>query len=192
MKSHIKKVLNMHVVNSSLDKYLENVFNFHNSNPTYMFRLPDGKNRTIMFKKSDFSVAVFPNITNVNKFKDKTKIQASSSNRHQVKAKSEEVLDELKQERLIFQKNLNGNLDDDDYDENMKNILDSNVKAEKDFIKFIRELNEDLDDEELHEKYKQKDFNKGRNSKNEWDELGLAGWSGTVSANKDEMIKKER
>lgn len=158
-----------------------------------MFRLPDGRNKTVMFKKSDFSVAIFPNITNVNKFKENVKLQTSSSNRHQVKVKSEEVLDELKQERLIFQKNLNGNLEDDDYDENMRNILDSNVKAEKDFIKFIRELNEDLDEDDLHKKFNsQKEFKNGKNSKDEWGELGLDGWSGSMSANKDEMIKKER
>lgn len=190
MKSHIKKVLNMHVVNSSLDKYIEKVFNFHSLNPTYMFRLPDGKNRTVMFKKSDFSIAVFPNITNVSKFKQNTNFQASSSNRHQVKVKSEEIIDELQQERLIFQKNLNGNLEDSDYDDNMRNIVDSNVRAEKEFINFIGELNQDLDEDELHEKYNQRD--KGKAPKDEWDEVGLSGWSGTMTANKDELNKKER
>lgn len=170
---------------------MEKFFNFHNLNPTYMFRLPGGKNRTVIFKKSDFSVAIFPNITNVNKFKEK--IQTSSSNRHQVKVKSEEVLDELQQERLIFQKTLNGNFDDEDNDENMRNILDSNIRAEKDFIKFIRNLNEDIDEDELHKNYKnQKNSKQGKISNDEWAELGLDGWSGTMSANKDEMIKKER
>lgn len=192
MKNHIKKVLNMHVVNSSLDRYIENVFDFHNLNPTYMFRLPGGKNRTMIFKKSDFSIAVFPNITNVNKFKQNQALQGSSSNRHQVKIKSEEVLDELQQERLIFQKNLNGNLEDDDYDENMRNIIDSNVRAEKDFMKLMKELNEDLDEEELNKSYENYKNSRGKEVKNEWDELGLSGWSGTMTSNKDELAKKER
>lgn len=193
MKNHIKKVLNMHILNSTLDKYLEKMFNLHNLNPTYVFRIPDGKNRTIVLRKSDFSVAIFPNITNLNKFKQTTQnIQPSPSTRHQVKLKSEEVLDELKHERLLFQKNLNGNFDDIDYDENMRKIVEENVRSEKEFIKFMRELNEDLDDEELRKKFQQQNKNTKNGGRDEWEELGLAGWSGAMSSNRHELPKKER
>lgn len=192
MKNHIKKVLNMHIVNSSLDKYIDKMFNFHNLNPTYVFRIPGIANRTIIFRKSDFSIAIFPNITNINKFKQTSQpIQQSSSTQHQVKVKSEEVLEELKHERLIFQQNLNANYDDSDFDD----IVDENVRSEKDFINFMRDLNEDLDDDELKKKYHQNQGKKIKNERvkhDEWDELGLSGWSGSMSANKDELPKKER
>lgn len=193
MKSHIKKVLNMH--NASFDKFIDKMFNFNNLNPTYVFRIPDSnknKNRTLVFRKSDFSVAVFPNITNVNKFKNQAVQSSSSSTQQIVKVKSEEVLEELKQERLIFQRNLNGNYEDTDYDENMMKIVEENVRSEKEFIKFMRDLNEDLDEDELREKFQKNQAKRNKNKKDEWEELGLAGWSGAMSSNKDELPKKER
>lgn len=185
----------MHIVNSSLDKYLEKMFNFHNLNPTYVFRIPGTANRTVVFRKSDFSVAVFPNITNINKFKQNSQpIQQSSSTQHQVKVKSEEVFEELKHERLIFQQN--GNYDDSDFDDDMKQIVEENVRSEKEFINFMRDLNEDLDDDELRKKYHQKQAKKvtknERVKHDDWDELGLSGWSGSMSANKEELPKRER
>ena len=57
------------------------------------------------------------------------------------------------------------------------------------------DMNEDLDDEELSKKYHQNQARKIKNErgkKDEWDELGLSGWSGSMSANKDELPKKER
>lgn len=184
----------MHIVNSSLDRYIDKMFNFHNLNPTYVFRIPGGtSNRTIVFRKSDFSIAVFPNITNVNKFKQSSQpIQQSSSTQHQVKVKSEEVLEELKHERLIFQQNLNSNYDDLDFDDNMRQIVEENVRTEKEFINFMRDLNEDLDDEDLSKKYHARKIKNDRGKLDEWDELGLSGWSGSMSANKDELPKKER
>lgn len=185
----------MQIMNSTLDKYIEKMFNFHNLNPTYVFRLPDNtKNKTLIFRKSDFSVAVFPNITNVNKFKKMTPSiqQVSSSKQQLVKGKSEEILEELKHERLIFQKNLNGNYEDVDYDENMMRIVEENVRSEKEFIKFMRDLNEDLDEDELRLKFQQQIQGKKKPVQDEWEELGLKGWSGTMSANKDELPKKER
>jgi hypothetical protein len=209
MKIHIKKVLNMHLENSTLDNYISSIFNMNNVNPQYVFRLPDNNNnnRTLIFRKSDFTAAVFPNITNVNKFsKSKENLQTSSSIKHPVKVKNEELIDELKHERFIFENNLSNN--GDDYDDNMKRIVDENVRSEKDFIELMTELNDDLNDEELRQNYHQrltqpltKVTNKkpilGGNSKKkseeeEWEELGLSGWSGTMSASKEELPRKEK
>jgi hypothetical protein len=207
MKVHIKKVLNMHSENSTLDNYISSIFNLNNVNPQYVFRLPDNKNRTLIFRKSDFTAAVFPNITNVNKFsKSKENLQMSSSIKHPVKVKNEELIDELKHERFIFENNLSNIADD--YDDNMKRIVDENVRSEKDFIELMTELNDDLNDEDLRQSYHQrltkpliKVANKkpifGGNSKKkseeeEWEELGLSGWSGTMSASKEELPRKEK
>lgn len=207
MKVHIKKVLNMHIENSTLDKYISSIFNLNNVNPTYVFRLPDSKNRTLVFRKSDFTAAVFPNITNVNKFAKPTEeLQMSPSIKHPVKAvKNEELLDELKHERFIFENNLSNSYDD--YDDNMKQIVDENVRSEKDFIQLMTELNDDLNDEDLREKYHQKlkqpppdkkqllgdeTKSKKKSEEEEWEELGLSGWSGSMSASKVELPKKEK
>lgn len=201
MKVHIKNVLNMNsrFENSTVDKYISSVFNLNNVNPTYIFRLPDKKNRTLVLRKSDFTAAVFPNITNVNKFKKSTeKLVTSSSSRRPIKAKNEEFNDELKSERFIFENNLNNN---EDNDENMKHIVEENVRTEQDFIKTMSDLNEDLREEDLrlsyHEKLTskkpEKKFNAKKNSEDdEWDELGLSGWSGSVAGSKSGLPKKDK
>jgi hypothetical protein len=197
MKLHIKKVLNMYHENSTMDRFISSVFNLNNVNPTYVFRLPDKKNRTLVFRKSDFTAAVFPNITNVNKFKASTdKLEMSSSMKHPVKVKNEELLDELKHERFIFENNLNNY---DDYDDSMKQIVDENVRSEKDFIQLMNELNEDLEEEDLREKLRGKTMKnkkesfvdktkaKTKSEEEEWEELGLSGWTGSMSASVEEL-----
>lgn len=207
MKIHIKKVLNMHLENSTLDKYVSSIFNLNNVNPTYVFRLPDNKNRTLVFRKSDFTAAVFPNITNVNKFrKSSESLQTQPSVKHQVKVKNEELLDELKHERFIFENNLNNNFED--YDDNMKQIIDENVRTEKDFIKLMNDLNEDLNEEDIRDGFHQlissqakfvdknplNDSSKPsqKSEDDEWEELGLGGWSGHVAGSKGKLPKKDK
>lgn len=194
----------MHFDNTTLDKYISTIFNLNNVNPTYVFRLPDKKNRTLVFRKSDFTAAVFPNITNVNKFtKSSENLQASSSSKHPVRVKNEEWLDELKHERFIFDNNVNV---DYDYDDSMKHIVDENVRSEKDFINLMNDLNEDLNDEDLREKYHQRltrppvakkqnfaEKTKPRkNEEDEWEELGLSGWSGSMASSKSKLPKREK
>lgn len=208
MKIHIKKVLNMHPENSTLDNYISSLFNLNNVNPTYVFRLPDTKNRTLVFRKSDFTAAVFPNITNVNKFaKSSEKLQASPSSKHSVKVKNDELLDELKHERSIFDNNVGSEFD---YDDSMKNIVEENVRSEKDFIDLMNELNEDLNEEDLKEKYQkltskpaksrskptrargQKTKYKQSTEDDGWEELGLSGWSGSMSSSAEGLKNKEK
>ncbi|CRL05185.1 CLUMA_CG018107, isoform A [Clunio marinus] len=196
MKFHIMKVLNMRSENSTLDRYVSSLFNLNNLNPTYIFRLPDKKNRTLVFRKSDFTTAVFPNITNVNKFtKSSERLQTSSSSKHQIKLKNDDFLDELKHERNIFDNNIY-----DDYEE-MKKIVEENVRSEKDFIKLMTELNEDLNEEDYREKYHQsmnqkksshKKPSKTNHKIDEWEEFGLNGWSGAMVETKKEFPKREK
>jgi hypothetical protein len=197
MRIHIKRVLNIRSDNSTLDDYISKVFNLQNLNPTYVFRMPDGNNKTLTFRKSDFISPIFPNITNINKFTKENLESSSSSNRHQVKMKSEEILDELRHEKLVFQKNLDGNFEDADYDDNMKKIVQENVKTEKDFETLLNELNEDLDYEDAkrdrkHSNQSKKKSFKAPTVKDGWSELGLDGWSGLMTSSKDNLPKKDR
>lgn len=195
MRVHIKKVLNVQVNNSTLDKYISSIFNLNNVNPTYVFRLPDNRNQTLVLRKSDFSAAVFPNITNVNKFKKPAdKLEMSSSIKHPVAVKSEESVDELKHEKNIFDNNINSNFED--YDDNMKHIVDENVRSEKEFIKLMNEMNEDLNEEDMRQQKLVQPPKKKQKQKlsevDQWEELGLSGWSGTVAGSKDQLPRKEK
>lgn len=196
MRVHIKKVLNVQLNNSTLDKYISSIFNLNNINPTYVFRLPDNQNnQTLVLRKSDFSAAVFPNVTNVNKFKKPAdKLQVSSSIKHPVAVKSEELADELKHEKRIFDNNIN-----DDDDDSMMHIVKENVRSELDFIKLMKEMNDDLNEADLrqsqHQKLVQtikKKHKSVQKEEDQWEELGLTGWSGTVAGSKDELPKREK
>lgn len=194
MKTHIKHVLNIRSENTTLDEYISKLFNLQNLNPSYVFRLPGENNITLTLRKSDFIVPIFPNITNINRG---TNTVLVPSDRHQAKMKSEEIQDELRQEKLIFQKNLDGNFEDTDYDDNMKTIVQENVKTEKDFETLLNELNEDLDYEDVRTDRTNFNQSKRKNTKSssikdEWSELGLDGWSGLMTSSKENLPKKER
>lgn len=187
MKDHIKKALNIHRENSTLDRYVSSIFNLSNNNPTYVFLLPD--KQKLIFRKSDFSKPVFPNITNVNKFAKSTdKLQMQSSAKHQVKQLADE-----------YKNNFDSN---DDYDEIVKEIIDENVKSEKNFIQFMNELNNDLNDQPHYQRQtsprpakfvsKKRPKQKLKSGKDEWEELGLSGWSGDIAGSKSELPKRQK
>lgn len=196
MKLHIKSVLNIQTNNSTIDKYISKMFNVNNLNPTYVFKIPDGRNRTLILKNSDFKMPIYPNITNINKF-NKNVIKPTPSNQHQVKVKSEEILDELWHEKLIFQRNLDEDSDDFEND-NMRKILEENLKSEKDFTKFLNELNEDLEYKKVRKPKQIKNKNVKNNLKkqtptdDEWSAFGLEGWSGLMTSSKDESTIRGR
>jgi hypothetical protein len=186
MKFHIKKVLNLHAIeNSTIDKYISSMFNVHNENPTYVFELP-GKTR-VTLRRSDFSTAIFPNITNINKFTQNISthhnLQESASVKRPVKVKNEESSsEEIRREKFLFENGF------DDYDDNMKQVVEENVRSERDFIDLMNELNSNL---EREEKIKPQHPKRSRlNDNKEWDEIGLSGWSGTMVKTKGELSKK--
>lgn len=199
MRVHIKKVLNVQINNSTLDKYISSIFNLNNVNPTYVFRLPDNRNQTLVLRKSDFSAAVFPNVTNVNKFKKPAdKLEVSSSIKRPVALKSEDSIDELKHEKRIFDNNISGNFEDED---DMMHIVNENVRSEEDFIKLMNEMNDDLNEEDLRQIQHQKLVQPPKKKKapkqkiseeDQWEELGLSGWTGTVAGSKELLPKKEK
>lgn len=190
MRFHIKKVLNLHAIeNSTIDKYISSMFNVHNENPTYVFELP-GKTRIIL-RRSDFSTAIFPNITNVNKFTQNAttsihqqNLQASASQKRPVKVKNleETSSEEIRREKFYFENGF------DDYDDNMNKVVEENVRSERDFIDLMNELNSNLEREEKMkpQKPKRTRFHDDK----EWDEIGLNGWSGTMVKTKGELPKK--
>lgn len=192
MKLHIKKILNLeNHINSTIDEYISTVFNIHNPNPSYVFRLPGSRiNKTVVYRRSDFREAIFPNVTNINKFNQSfDHLEVSASNQQSLRFQKDDISEELKFEKYYFEKARS--LEDSDYDENLRKVVEENVRTEKTFISFIDDLNKDLDDEEFRsnqlklqssqktQKTQNKETTKFKDS-DDWDAFGLAGWSGTM------------
>ncbi|ETN59206.1 hypothetical protein AND_009199 [Anopheles darlingi] len=186
MRNQIKHILNIDQENSTLDNYLLSLFNMENLNPTYVFLLPmDGKShvRKLIYQRSDFEEADFPNITTVNKFTGR------NPNRTALVAKpgGDMVL-----EKKIFEY-----IDKDTMDDGTLKVVEENVRTERNFIKFMDDLNRDLEDEErrrmtkenlrnpvpspssaaLFTPYTSNHHHKYTPSVG-WEDLGLDGWAG--------------
>ncbi|XP_041764657.1 uncharacterized protein LOC121602973 [Anopheles merus] len=191
MKSHIKRILNIREENTTLDSYLLSLFNVDNLNPTYVFLLPmEGKNhvRKLIYQRSDFEEAEFPNVTTINKFSERpnrtgASIVASPGS-------------DMQLEKKIFD-----HLDKDTMDDGTRKVVEENVRTERNFIKFMDELNRDLEEEEnrrmLKESMRKSASTAGRTSSTVlftpyaykhtptigWDDLGLEGWAGGLREN---------
>ncbi|XP_053691387.1 uncharacterized protein LOC128739910 [Sabethes cyaneus] len=184
MKKQIKNTLNIKPENDSLDSYLLSVFNMENTNPTYVFLLPSVDKKHIhklIYQKSDFLEAEFPNVTSINKFK--------RSLNHSLYEYSENN-DYVEHEVRTFSKAD----DNDDCDNSMKEIVEENIRTERNFIEFMDDLNDDLEQELKRQILKHKHPVHGSATFKQttlftpytyvntqtvgWDDLGLEGWSG--------------
>ncbi|XP_062555059.1 uncharacterized protein LOC134220097 isoform X2 [Armigeres subalbatus] len=183
MKDRIKKVLNVQSENNTLNEYILSVFNVENINPTYVFLLPSGEKNKIhklIYQKSDFLEAEYPNVTSLNKFK------RSLNSSYNVISDT----DFLGQESKSSAKSA----DSEDAEDIALEIVADNIRTERNFIKFMDELNDDLEEELQRKalKYKQKSHSSLSPKKSHlftpytyvnsqtvgWDDLGLEGWSG--------------
>lgn len=191
LKLHIKKILNLeNHRNSTIDEYISTVFNVHNINPSYVFRIPDSRsnfNKTIVYRKSDFREAIFPNVTNVNKFNQTfDHLETSSSNRHPIRFHKEDVSEELRFEKYFFESAKK--FEDEGSNEQLDKIIEENVRTEKTFMAFMDDLNKDLENEDSRENSLKQGYVKPVKPKkkdqfedsDDWDALGLDGWSGQM------------
>uniref|UniRef100_A0A182NFX8 Bromo domain-containing protein n=1 Tax=Anopheles dirus TaxID=7168 RepID=A0A182NFX8_9DIPT len=182
MKSHIKRILNINEENSTLDSYLLSLFNTENLNPTYVFLLPmEGKNhvRKLIYQRSDFEEAEFPNVTTINKFTGKPNRTAAGGGKPG---------GDMQLEKKIFE-----HVDKDTMDDGTRKVVEENVRTERNFIKFMDELNRDLEEEE-HRRILKESMRKSASRTSAtvlftpytyrstqtvgWDDLGLEGWAG--------------
>lgn len=130
------------------------------SDPKYVFIFPE-ENKKLVLTKSDFQNAVYPNVTNINKFPKKKKKESEKDSQHSSSALTE-----------AFRKFATV----DDYD----NIVEENVRTERTFVNFMNDLNADLKSEEKKFKGKSKKV-KSEHNGGDWDSLGLEGWSGQLA-----------
>ncbi|KAJ6637929.1 Group 10 secretory phospholipase A2 [Pseudolycoriella hygida] len=137
IEMQIKKFLNVHPSNKSLDHVIRNFFNIENPNPMYIFVLPSGeKNRTLVLTKNSFDKAVYPNISIGQRFvKDnhhsKKLFQLFNSNI------DKDNPNESQADNLIY------DVKDLDESESMR-IVAENVRTERNFIEFMEKLNENV------------------------------------------------
>lgn len=137
LKNHIKEVLNIELTDRQADQYIVNSFRVDNPDPMYVFVLPDDRrNETVYFRRTDFTEAVFPNVSTLQKIR---KMMVDSKLMPEIgKGRRESrVVDEK------FMRNFErfkSNSTEFDEAEHMK-VVEENVRTEKNFFKFMDELN---------------------------------------------------
>lgn len=147
LKNQIKFILNLQTKNESIDKYIIESFNVYNPDPLYVFVLPDGFNRTLAFRRSNFSDISFPNTTSLQTIQTVLK---SSKYAHlfpspeEMAAKQLALGDKFRTKYNQFmssEKDLNE-------EESFMNIVEENVRTEKNFFKFMDKLNDQVESDE--------------------------------------------
>lgn len=139
LKSHIKRVLNLESSDdASIDQYVANAFNVHNQDPLYVFVLPGIKNETVVLRRSYFDEAVFPNVTTLQILR---KIAQQSKWLHSENAtrKSEKIWKTDERFRVKYEQ-FKQNANDLNEDESVE-IVEENVRTERNFFKFMDTLN---------------------------------------------------
>lgn len=144
LKNQIKFVLNLDVYtkNESVDKYIYESFNVFNPDPVYVFVLPNGSsNRTLVFRRSNFSDISFPNTTSLQTIQT---ILKSSKYAHlfpttdDISAKQQALSDKFFTNYKQFMSNEN-----DLHEAESLKIVEENVRTEKNFFKFMDKLNDE-------------------------------------------------
>ncbi|XP_055644765.1 uncharacterized protein LOC129780472 isoform X2 [Toxorhynchites rutilus septentrionalis] len=182
IKNQIKRILNMQPDNATLDNYILSIFNVQNINPTYVFLLPSGDKKHIqklIYQKSDFLEAQFPNISSINKFKRSLNYS----------------LDEYRADKYTDQEMGTFASSDDDYtaDDGLMDIVEENMRTERNFIQFMDDLNHGLEGSFRKQLLKQKNASSRKLQSTQsvgWDELGLEGWSGGLKAVTEQTLEQ--
>ncbi|XP_021706025.1 uncharacterized protein LOC5578548 isoform X2 [Aedes aegypti] len=183
MKDRIRKVLNVQNETNTISEHILSVFDVENINPTYVFLLPSGEKngiRKLIYQKSDFLEAEYPNVTSLNKFK--RSLNSSYS-----------VISEVDYPDVDL-KPFAKSVDNEDAEDTMLEIVADNIRTERNFIEFMDDLNEDLENELKRQalKYELKTQSNVPPKKSHlftpyayvntqtvgWEDLGLEGWSG--------------
>lgn len=146
LKNQIKFILNLHTKNESIDKYIIESFNVFNPDPLYIFVLPDGSNRTIAFRRSNFSDISFPNTTSLQTIQT---ILKSSKYAHLFPSAEEMAAKQLALGDNFFSKyNQFMSNEKDLHEAESFKIVEENVRTEKSFFKFMDKLNEEVNSDD--------------------------------------------
>lgn len=145
LKNQIKFVLNfdLHTRNETIDKYIVESFNVYNPDPVYVFVLPDESNRTITFRRSNFSSVSFPNTTSLQVLH---KLLKSSKLAHLFPSYDQYAPKQAAQDdrRFLAKYKQFMSSEDDLHEAESLKIIEENVRTEKNFFKFMDQLNDDI------------------------------------------------
>lgn len=138
IETQIKRFLNVHPANKSIDHVIRNSFNVDNPNPMYIFVLPGSvsgeKNRTLVLTRNNFHQATYPNISTGRRFV-KDDRHANKLLKLFDKSAFKDKQKESDVDNFIF------DFKDLDEAESMR-IVAENVRTERNFIEFMERLNE--------------------------------------------------
>lgn len=147
--------------------------------PKYIFIFPE-ENRKLILTKSDFQNAIYPNVTNINKFPKTKRKESEKDSQHSSSA----ITEAFKKLATV---------------EDYENIVEENVRTERTFVNFMNDLNDDLKSEEVkfnkelnHDKRNKKKLKSEHRQpaeEDDWDLLGLEGWTGQIAPEKKEKNK---
>lgn len=139
LKNHIKRVLEFEETNNTLDKYIVNSFNLYNPDPFYVFVLPGDTNQTLVLRRSNFSEAIFPNVTALHMMRKLSLASHAYAKEHDydkklVKFHGKEVIPKVKLDQFM-----NGVYELDEAAS--VRIIEENVRTERNFLQFMEGLN---------------------------------------------------
>lgn len=149
LKNQIKFILNLglHTKNESIDKYIVESFNVYQPDPTYVFVLPGGGNRTLEYHRSNFSDISFPNTTSLQTLQ---KILKSSKFAHLFPTHNEQIAKQLALNDRFFEKYKQFMSSENDlYEAESLKIVEENVRTERSFFKFMDKINDGTDSDEV-------------------------------------------
>ncbi|XP_055902522.1 uncharacterized protein LOC129938791 [Eupeodes corollae] len=142
-----------------LNKVIPKLFNVNDTNPVYVFSLPqETKYNFLTMHRDGFNDPIFPNLTTsyVQLMRNKEKISEYLNSNNRNHLNDNDILDE----------SINSNLVKED-----ESTLALNLQTERSFIDFLNNVNK-----------------KDNEASNDWSLLGLHGWQGSLSRNSDEKL----
>lgn len=142
MKNHIKRVLDFEEKNETLDKYIKNSFNLYNNDPVYTFILPGEHNHTLVYRRSNFTEAIFPDIVPLKQMRKLSyaSLQLAQQRRFFEKKSEKYDIPKLKYDQFRI------GIYDLDEAASMR-IVEENVRTERNFLAFMENLNQNHDNE---------------------------------------------
>lgn len=127
------------------DTFLQSMFDLENPDPTYIFIIPDTRNRTVVFKQGDFLRMDYPNVTTVGRSTAPLLIRSSANSTSTLQDDSSNAtaLAQRWTMKGVDYYNDEDYSDDDDVSlEDLNKVVAENVRTERNFIEYIEDLNE--------------------------------------------------
>ncbi|XP_055849252.1 uncharacterized protein LOC129914169 [Episyrphus balteatus] len=150
-----------------INQLIPKLFNVNDPNPAYVFRLPRGtktKYNILTMHRNNFDEPIFPNLTTsyVHLMRSRGKISESFNGNSKTQLSGNSP----------FEDRVHPNLVEED-----ESILVLNLQTERNFIEYLNKVNQ-IDETSI---------NTEKDVSDEWSSLGLHGWKGILSKDKEKQ-----